>query len=306
MKRIATLTMNPTIDVSYEVDRVRHTHKMRTEQQRYAPGGGGINVARMLVRLGSPTNCHYLSGGATGPALDEMLAELELPCTRLPITGPTRIASSVFEHGTGKEYRFVPNGPELSEAEWRQCLALLGASPCAMMVLSGSLPRGVPADFYARIARMMAQRGVPVVLDSSGDALRAGIAGGDILLAKPSLGELRQLVGRHVESIDEIAEAAMAIVEAGQCRMLAVTMGHNGAILASADGPVHMPALPVEARSAVGAGDCFVAGMVHALAQGDAPRDAFRLGMAAGAAAVLTPGTDLAYPEDIERLFASS
>lgn len=304
MQGIATLTMNPTIDVSYDVGKVRHTHKMRTEREWYAPGGGGINVARVLVRLGGHARCFYLSGGATGPALDGLIDLHELVRTRIPIAGPTRVAAAVLEHETGKEYRFTPQGPYVAESEWRACLDELATTDCGMVVMSGSLPRGVPEDFYARVTALLRPKGIELVLDSSGPALAKGIDAGSLLLIKPSQGELAQYADRKLDGREEIARAAMDIVKSGKARLAAVTMGHEGAVLAKEEGPVFLPALKIEAASAVGAGDSFVAGMVHALNMGREPVEAFRLGMAAGSAAVLRAGTDLARPADIERLLA--
>lgn len=305
MPRIATLTMNPTIDVSYDVARMRHTHKMRTTNEKYAPGGGGINVARVFKRLGGDVLSFYLSGGATGPALDGLLAEHGLGCCRIPIEGATRIASAVHELETGKEYRATPSGPTVSEAEWQACLdAIANALPLDALVLSGSLPHGVPDDFYARVARLAAERDTPVVLDTSGDALIEGLNAGGLFLVKPSQGELAALVGRPLESIEEVGAEALRIVESGQAQLVAVTLGHRGAVLASVGGTTFLPAPEIEARSTVGAGDSFVAAMVYALTSGHSDMDAFCLGMAAGSAAVLSPGTGLARPEDIARLQA--
>jgi 6-phosphofructokinase 2 len=305
MPRIATLTMNPTIDVSYDVASMRHTHKMRTTNEKYAPGGGGINVARVFTRLGGEVLSFYLSGGATGPALDGLLAEHGLGCCRIPIEGDTRIASAVHELDTGMEYRATPSGPTVSEPEWQACLdAIAHALPLDALVLSGSLPPGVPQDFYARAARLAAERGTPVVLDTSGEALAEGLAAGGLFLVKPSQGELAALVGRPLETIEDIAAEAVHIAQAGKVRLVAVTLGHRGAVLASAQGSAFLPAPEIEARSTVGAGDSFVAAMVYALTSGQSDMDAFCLGMAAGSAAVLSPGTGLAHPEDIARLQA--
>jgi 6-phosphofructokinase 2 len=302
MKSIATLTMNPTIDVSYDVGKVRHTHKMRTDNEHYAPGGGGINVARVFVRLGGNARSYYLSGGATGPALDGLIDLHQLVRTRIPIEGPTRIAADILEHETGKEYRFTPAGPQVSEEEWTHCLEVLAETDCDVMVMSGSLPPGVPTDFYARVTRLLAPKGIEIVLDTSGEALAAGIEQGHLLLVKPSHGELAQYSGRTLDSHEAIGAAAMEIVTAGKARLVAVTMGHEGALLAHAGGTMFLPALKIEAASAVGAGDSFVAAMVHALCRGDDDLTAFRIGLAAGSAAVLRAGTDLARPADIERL----
>lgn len=302
MKTITTLTMNPTIDIAYDVDRVFHTHKMRTRGERYDPGGGGINVARVFCRLGGMARCFYLSGGPTGVALDGLLDQHQLIRTRIPIAEPTRVASAVHECESGKEYRFTPPGPHVTESEWQACLDALAEARCDYLVASGSLPPGVPDDFYARAGAALRKRGVALVLDTSGAALKATLAAGGVHLVKPSSGELRALTGRELATQDDIAGAAMGIVEAGQAEIVAVTLGHQGALLAHAEGTLFLPAIPIEARSAVGAGDSFLATMVHALASGMRPVEAFRRGMAGGAASVLNPGTGLAHPADIARL----
>lgn len=302
MKTIATLTMNPTIDVSYDVDRVFHTHKMRTRNEHYEPGGGGINVARVFTRLGGAAHCLYLSGGATGVALDGLIDGHGLPHTRIPITQPTRIAGAVHEAETGKEYRFTPAGPTVSEAEWRSCLDVLENVECDYFVASGSLPPGVPEDFYAQAAALLRKRGIAFVVDTSGPALKTTLAAGGVHLVKPSAGELRQLTGRDLASSEDIAEAALGLVREGRAEIIAVTLGHGGAVLAQASGTHFLPALDIEANSAVGAGDSFLATMLFALASGKSAGEAFRWGMAGGAASVLNPGTGLAHPDDIASL----
>jgi 6-phosphofructokinase 2 len=303
MTNIATLTLNPTIDVSYEVEKVVPTHKMRTLKERYDPGGGGINVARVFVRLGGTACCYYLSGGATGPALDGLLDAHKLDRRRIPIAGPTRVSSSILAQDSGREYRFVPPGPTVSPAEWQECLDRLVDCDFAWFVASGSLPPGVPEDFYGRVAEIVSARGAKMVLDSSGAGLRGGLASGKVHLVKPSIGELRQLSGQALASQAEAAAAAKELVTRGCAELVALTMGHQGGMLASKDGVVRVPALPLEAKSAVGAGDSFLAAMVFALADGGTPLEAFRFGIAGGTAAVLTHGTGLAYPEDIARLY---
>lgn len=303
MPHIATLTLNPTVDVAYEIDRLFHTRKMRTRSEFHNPGGGGINVARVFSRLGGKASSYYLAGGATGDALDGLLDLHHLVHSRIRIAGQTRIASAVLELESGKEFRFVPPGPEIQPAEWQACLALLGSTQCDFMVLSGSLPPGVPDDFYGQVAALMRRRDIPVVLDSSGSGLRGGLDEGGIFLVKPSIGELRQLTGLALSNPNDIADAAMAIVRAGQATHVAVTMGRDGAILASTAGQLYLPAAPIEAKSAVGAGDSFLAAMLFAIAIDWNMDAAFRFGIAAGAAAVMSPGHDLAQSNDIRHLY---
>ena len=304
MKRIATLTLNPAIDGSSDADVVRHTRKVRTTNERFDPGGGGINVARVLARLGSEVVAAYAAGGVTGSVLTGLLDRVGLAQSCIPISGDTRISLAVHEKQTGKEYRFVPQGPEFSETEWQGCLDHLDRLDCEWLVLSGSLPRGVPVDFYARAVKAAARRGARVVLDTSGPALQATLAQGGVHLVKPSLGEMEQLVGQPLRDPAAVEQAARDIVANGGADMVAVTMGHEGALLAHAGGTLFLPAIAVEVRSAVGAGDSFLAGMTHGLASGLPVDQAFRLGLAAGTAAVMSPGTDLCQRADVERLFA--
>lgn len=302
MKRIITLTMNPAIDIAYETDRVFHTRKMRTRQEHYDPGGGGINVARVIARLGGTARAYYLAGGATGSTLDGLLDKHALVRFRIPIKGDTRISTALYERETGKEYRVVPMGPEVAAAEWQAALHHLDGPQADYLVVSGSLPPGVPADFYCRVCLLGQRHGMRIILDSSGEALRMAVRGGGLYLIKPSIGELRQLTGKALTDDSAIEQAAREIVDSGKAEHVAVTMGHEGALLASRAGTWRLPAIPVEAKSAVGAGDSFLAAMVFALGCEQDPLDAFRLGIAAGTAAVLTPGTDLCHRADVERM----
>ena len=299
MDRVATLTLNPAIDGACEADAIFPTHKIRTRAERYDPGGGGINVARVLARLGEEVEVVYLAGGATGALLDELLDQNGLLRQRIPIHDHTRQSLSVFECSTGKEFRFVPEGPLVSEAEWRAAFDRCAALDHGWLVASGSLPRGVPVDFYARLCAALAGRDMRFVVDTSGPALAAAMDAGGLFLVKPSLGEFEALVGRKLENAEAVGRAALELVRAGRVRHIAVTMGHEGAVLAHAGGVLVRPALEVPVRSATGAGDCFVAGMVHGFMRGGGAEDAFRWGMAAGTAAVLSPGTGLAQPADI-------
>jgi 6-phosphofructokinase 2 len=302
MQPIVTLTLNPAIDGASEAERVQPTRKIRTSGDRYDPGGGGVNVARVVTQLGGAALPVYLAGGATGDVLDELMRQRGLPFRRVPIAGHTRIAMNVFERATGLEYRFVPEGPEVTPGEWLECLAVVDGLDADWLVISGSRPRGLPDDCFVTLVRRAAARGTRVVLDSSGPALAATLAAGGLTLVKPSIGEFRALTGLPLADADEVAEAARALVESGRAAIVAVTMGHEGAVLASREATFRRAAPPVPVRSATGAGDSFVAAMTLALAEGRPVAHAFLFGMAAGSATVMLPGTELARPEDVERL----
>ncbi len=301
---ILTLTLNPAIDGACETDVVRHTHKVRTSNERYEAGGGGINVSRVLNRLGSPTLACYLAGGFTGQLLDQLIEAAGLPHLSIPIADTTRVAHAVYERSTGHEYRFVPEGPHISEREWREALDRIRIADFSLLVASGSLAPELPEDFYVQLQLVVKEKGARMILDCSGPALAHAVKAGGLLMIKPSRGEFEALIGRTCRDMDDMAEAASALVRQGAAEIVAITLGHEGALLAHAGGTLYRMPPEVPVKSAVGAGDSFVAGMTHRLAQGWTPERAFLYGMAAGSAAVLTPGNDLCHPADVERLFA--
>ncbi len=286
---ILTFTLNPTIDLAADADAVLPVRKIRTRGDSFDPGGGGVNVSRVVRELGGETCAIILAGGVSGRLLEELLDEAGVRHLTVPIAGRTRISHTVHDLGQKLEYRFVPEGPALSAAEAAAGLAALETTPGDWLVASGSLNPGTPADYYARAKTIALRRGMPFVLDTSGPAMAAALGPG-LKLMKPSKGEFETLVGRKLAEA-ELAEAAQAFIGQGGTELLALTLGGDGALLASAEGVLRLPALDVPALGAVGAGDSFLAAMVLRLAEGATPRDAFCWGMAAGAAAVMRPGT---------------
>jgi 6-phosphofructokinase 2 len=304
MKRILTLTLNPAIDGAVEAEEVRPIRKIRTWAERYDPGGGGINVARVVKELGGSAFAIYLSGGTTGPVLDGLVQAAGIEGRRIPIAGHTRISHTVHERSSGLEFRFVPEGPVVTRSEWEACLAALEEIECEYLVASGSLPHGVPTDLYVQVARIAARKGARFVLDTSGDALRKATEHG-VYLVKPSLGELEGLIGRKLKDLADQEAAVRGLVNSGAVEMVTLTLGRDGALLATRDGSRRLRGLEVTPKSAVGTGDSFLAAMIVGLAQGREPDDAFALAVAAGTAAVLTMGTELCRRADVERIYGA-
>lgn len=292
--RIVTLTLNPAVDIACVTARVQPEHKLRTHGEAYDPGGGGVNVARVIHDLGGDARAIILVGGATGLFYEELLGAHGVAFTAIPIHGRTRVAMNVREADTGQEFRFVPEGPEIAADEWQAVLREMETVAAGWIVASGSLPRGVPEDFYAQAAAIARRRGQRFVLDTSGPSLAAGLAVG-VTLAKPSRREFEALVGRTLADMAALEDAALSMVRQGAVEMLVVSLGGEGALLATASGVVRLAAPAVVRQSAVGAGDSFVAGMTLALARGAMPTVAFAHGVASGAAAVASGGT--AHPD---------
>ena len=306
MKRVLTLTINPAIDASCSVENVFPGHKLRCGPVLHEPGGGGVNVSRAIRKLGGESTVFYLAGGPSGEMFGVLLDREGLKHLALPIGEWTRENFTVTEITTGQQYRFVMPGPNVRAEEWNSCLERIsGVNPMPdFVVASGSLAPGIPPDFYAQLAKRVRERGSRAIVDTSGAALAESFRGGNLYLAKPSLRELREFVGRELPHENDQDEAAMAIVNSGQAQIVVVSLGAAGALLVSANGceRIRSPSVPV--KSKVGAGDSMVAGMVLSLAREMSIRDAVRFGIACGAAAVMMPGTQLCRREDAERLFA--
>lgn len=304
MTAIVTLSLNPAIDSFATAEAVRPLHKIRTVGEHYHAGGGGIIVARVLGALGHNAQAIYMAGGPTGALLEDLLAHAQIDARRLAIAGSTRIAHTVFEQASGMEYRFTPEGPAVSLAEFDDCLALLDKMTFDVLIVSGSLPRGLPADAYQRVIEIGDRKAARVFLDTSGPALRAALDRG-VYLVKPSLGELETLMERKLpDAADQIA-AARELIAVGNAMIVAVSMGRDGAMFVS-ESEIYRRAAPVVvARSALGAGDSFLAALTVALIE-EWPADAaLGYAIAAGAAAVMAPDVAGCRAADVDRLYAA-
>ena len=303
--RIVTLTMNPALDKSAEVGRVVPEDKLRCQSPRFDAGGGGVNVARAVTEMGGEATALFLAGGWSGDRLVSLLEEEGVPTNRIPIQQDTRENLVIFETETSQQFRFGMPGPELDHDEGERVLEAVEALDPApeFLVVTGSLPPGISDDYYGRVVKAARQRGSKVIVDAHGESLRQALSAHPFLI-KPNLRELGQLAGRKMASDEQIEAAARKLVDDGSCEICMVSMGAGGALWVSSEGTQRLLAPTVKIRSKVGAGDCTVAGIVLAFSRGWSERQALDLGVAAGAAAVMTPGTQLCRREDAERLYA--
>jgi 6-phosphofructokinase 2 len=300
---IVTLTMNPALDICSDAPVVRPTDKIRCGAARYDAGGGGINVAKIAHVLGASVAAVYPAGGPTGDVLTELLVEDGVPIRRINIAAATRESFTVNEISTGLQYRFVLPGPSLSFVEQQECLAelRLAATSARFVVASGSLPPSAPVNFYQQVALVCRDLGVRLVLDTSGGGLRHITSG--VYLLKASVRELRECVGRALVTESEQLAAAREIIDCGRAQVVVVSLGSDGALLATAREGLRFPAIPMRALSGVGAGDAMVAAITVGLSRDWSLSKAVRYGIAAGAAMLMTPGTEPCPRADAERLF---
>ncbi|WP_137146886.1 1-phosphofructokinase family hexose kinase [Mycolicibacterium sp. CR10] len=300
---IVTLTMNPALDIATGADVVRPTDKIRCAGSTYDPGGGGINVARTAQELGAPVSAIFPAGGHTGNLVTNLVHDARVPLRRISIAETTRESFTINERTTGMQYRFVLPGPRLTLDEQRQCLdeLRLEAASAEFVVASGSLPPGVPPDWYQRVADICREVGTLLVLDTSGGGLTHVTNG--VFLLKPSIRELRECSGSELATEAEQLAAARDLVDRGVAQAVVVSLGADGALLATAEHSQRFSAIPVHAVSGVGAGDAMVAAIVVAMSRGWTLTEAVRFGIACGTASLLTPGTGTCSREDVERFF---
>jgi 6-phosphofructokinase 2 len=304
MDRTVTITINPALDTTATASRVIPDRKTRCREATRNPGGGGINVARAIHRLGGRAAAVWTRGGLFGTAVARMLDEEAIDHIPIDITGDTRESVAVIETDTEQHYRFSTPGPHLTDGEIGQVLSTVESLPADYLVISGGLPRAVDPNLYARLVRIGCDRGARVVLDTHDEPLHAALDEGGAFLVKPNYRELATAVGHNEQDPDfDVTGAARSIVQDRRAHTVVVSLGGGGAVLVTADGSVHIPAPTVPIKSRIGAWDSMLAGIVHRLADSGNPEEAVRYGVAAGTAAVMTPGTELCRRGDVERLF---
>jgi 6-phosphofructokinase 2 len=304
MEKVLTITLNPAIDKSTTIPALLPAKKLRCTVPKFEPGGGGINVSRVLKKFGYPSTAMFLAGGFTGNFFEKLVEQEGIDTIVVPFSGYTRENFIVHDLSTDLQYRFGMQGPSIQESEWRECLKKLKETEgFTYFVISGSNPAGVSLDFYSEAAEIIKEKKGKLIIDTSGDALKHALTTG-VFLAKPNVGELSSLTGIKELDARSAIDAARKIISTGHCEMLVVSMGPAGAALVTANEYFHEPAPAIKVKSTVGAGDSMVAGIIMALQQKQPLRDVLRYGVAAGTAATINPGTELCSKEEVEKIYS--
>lgn len=305
MKKIITITLNPCLDKGTTVKDIVPEKKLACSSPILEAGGGGINVSRALEHLGCMSLAIYMYGGYTGKKLHEMMLQTGIECVPFEIAGDTRENLIVVDTTKNAQYRFGMKGDALNESEWQKPLTFLeNNSGYEYVVASGSLPIGVPLDFFGRVAAIVQKKGAKLIIDTSGEALKHAINEG-VFMIKPNLDELSFLNGVEELKQEDVEIAAKNIINNKGAEVIVVSMGANGAILITKDETIQIPSPKVELKSTVGAGDSMVAGLVLGITRKYNWKDTLKLGIACGSAATMNEGTSLCKKEDVEHLFNS-
>ena len=299
---IGTITLNPSLDRTITVDGLELGESNRWSSLRYFAGGKGIDVSRAVHEMGGQTVAYGFIGGPDGRTLEILLDEDGVLFSFTPIEQATRTNFIVSDTKAHRQTLINAPGPHISKKELERLIEKLRriSPPPDLMVVSGSVPPGVPADIYHAIIMEAKACGVRTLLDSAGQWLKEGIRAKPFLI-KPNVHEAEELLETELPTEEAIIEAALDLVDM-DIEMVVISRGKDGIIAATKKSIVKAVSPSVKVRSAVGAGDCTMAGLALKLASGESLVEACRLGAAMGTAAVLTPGTELCHRADVEEL----
>lgn len=300
---ILTVTLNPALDISTATSRLEAGPKLRCAAPQFDSGGGGVNVSRVIAELDGASRAWVAVGGSMGRVYQDLLRVEGIDFLFMESPGMTRLSFNVTEEASGDQYRFVLPGPEYSDEDADRVLDSIGGAleEGGLVVVSGSMPPGLQPTFMGRLAGLVQGAGARLILDSSGEPLKAAMEAG-VFLVKPNLREAQVLSGRDLPDMEARLNFAEELRARGAAEVVVISLGKDGAIVVAQDTRLHLQPPRVEVKSAVGAGDSTVAGLAWGLARGATLEEAARLGIAAGSAAVVTNATTLCRREDVRRL----
>jgi 6-phosphofructokinase 2 len=299
---IATITLNPSLDQHITVDGLVIDGTNRWSRLHRYAGGKGIDVSRAIYEMRGRTVAYGFIGGPVGRAVEILLDEEGVPFNFTPIHRETRTNFIITDSKTGRQTRIDAPGPHITKDEFERFqrkMRRISPNP-DLIVVGGSLPPGIPNNVYYSIIIESKTFGVRAILDSEGQWLAEGIKAKPYLV-KPNVQEAEGLLGRELPDEDAIIKGALDIVDMG-VEIAVISRGEEGIIAATEKEVIKAVPPQVKVKSAVGAGDCTIAGLALKLADEESLFSACRLAAALGTAAALTPGTELARREDVEEL----
>ena len=298
---IYTITLNPALDRTLWIQKVRDDVSNRILEEKSFAGGKSVDVSKVLKNLGVDNIALGFVGGFAGRELEGRLLNEGIETDFVRVSGETRTNIIIHETGTGKQLAFNARGPEIKPDELMQFIEQLEKLPCGDVVaIGGSIPLGVSPEIYRKIISLVKKCQAKVVLDVDGEALRQGIKALPNVI-KPNIHELSELAGRELNGLDDVVSAARSINQQG-VEIVLVSMGAKGILLVS-DGQQYLAVPPkVNVESTIGAGDSSVAGFIFGLVQGKDLKQCLIYAVAAGTATTLRQGTALCQKDDFERI----
>jgi 6-phosphofructokinase 2 len=302
MSKIITITFNPSIDKSASVLEMISEKKMRCSSAKLEPGGGGVNVARVIKRLGGEVTAIFPSGGYTGLFFNHLLENEKVPLVSIQTKNETKENFVILDESTNKQFRFGMPSNEIFANEWENCIkAIENHKNVGFIIASGSLPPGIPLDIYAVLSKIAKLNHAQFIVDTSGEALKHAVNEG-VYLLKPNLEELGILLEIKNLKIENIEAAAKRLIQKKNCEIIVISLGADGAMLVTKDETINIKPPKVKVKSTVGAGDSMVAGIVYGLSKNLGLKACLQYGIACGTATTMNLGSALCEKKDIEKL----
>jgi 1-phosphofructokinase family hexose kinase len=302
MSQIYTITLNPAVDRELTVPVINYNQVLRSKTQNVDFGGKGFNVSRMLKALGADSTSLGFVGGKSGELLKDGLRSLGIQTDFVWISGETRTNISIKSHENDHYIKVNEPGPTITKEE-QEALVEKISQLCQSgdwWIIAGSLPPGIPTDYYAQLINILQSKNAKVVFDASGKPFTTGCLAQPYLV-KPNDIELHEMTGLPVDTTDQIIKAANKLQEMG-IEITVVSLGDKGALLLSQNENWLAKSPPIQEKNPIGAGDSLVGGMVYALSKGYPLSEALCWGVASGAAAASLSGTAVGSYEYVENL----
>lgn len=300
---IITVTLNPAVDRTVEIDNFEIGAVNRIASERVDAGGKGINVSKTIKSLNGNSKSLGLIGGKTGLFIKDYLDKMGIVNEFIQIQGETRTNLKIVDKVSKTNTDINESGPQISceDIDKLDNLLFKSLEKESTVVFSGSVPAKVDTRIYGRWIKKLKSEGIKTILDADGDLLKYGIAEGPYL-CKPNIKEFEMLTGKKIESLDEIKSMGEKIAKENGIEIMVISMGDKGAIFINKAGSYYADTLEVEIKSTVGAGDAMVAALAYCLDMGHNMEEMIRLSMASGIAAVMSSGSQAAAFETIMEL----
>lgn len=300
---ITTVTMNAAIDKTYYLPAFPHGKVSRVRQYLAAPGGKGINVAKVAAQLGAEVTASGIVGGMNGEIIKKQLDDMSIAHQFVAVEGESRLCLNIIDEETGSSTELLEPGPVVDNQAldaMEQTIATL-ARTSKVVCISGSLPAGAPADYYIRLVGSAKKEGAYVILDASGDALRFGLQANPDMI-KPNEEEVAALLGTGIRDEQELLRAMEDLLREYRMERVCVSLGGAGSLTVTSQGRYRAVTPPIQVVNTVGCGDSFVAGMAVSLLKQLPAEEGIAMAAAAGTANALSAMAGSVDPDTFRRL----
>lgn len=297
---IITLTMNPAIDKTVEVDAFKVDHVNRIKDIHLDAAGKGINVSKVIKKLGGHTKTIAFLGGQNGQFIADELTKDHISFINIPVQGETRINTKIVDKLNHTFTDLNEPGPLVNDSAFKQFKDQLikYSTSQSIVVLTGSVPKGIQSDVYQELIHRLSEFGVKTILDASGELFENGLKAKPMLV-KPNIHELEMYLGHRLSNQDEIIKAGKTLIDQG-VKIVVISLGEEGALFITEDKTYHAKGLKIDVQSTVGAGDAMVAGLCYGIQKNIPLLETFKLSIACSAAQVSIKGTQ---PPDLDLIY---